>query len=244
MDKANRHENHHRQLLQSIYDIHHGDRERSERIFKQKGDKIRSLREREQRWGVNGQNASWVLDVWEQKATSGVPLLLWWAVEYHNVSSGWRREVASDISRMISMPEIRVALALESDLAVYADTCTIFHTTRTGQVLDNPTKKKLDSSLRSFIKFTEQLTDSIIAFTETTARSTKVLTQLLACALVRKDTLIAVSHAIVTDGDGRWIWKISHRTEQQHRAESGYCSKIEPKKDEKSFGERLNQIAH
>ena len=78
-ERNNHRQRHHRQLLQSIYDLHMIDQSLSQGLMDLLvGDSrinVKVMRERVQRWLVNQRNSSWVIEMMDEKV-NGEPLLL------------------------------------------------------------------------------------------------------------------------------------------------------------------------
>jgi hypothetical protein len=93
---------HHRQLLQSLHDVHKKDRAASRRamatVLEGTGNKftLHTTRERQQRWLVNQRQAAHVLQGLEMKTKDDVPALVAWAHYMVEHSDGWVKRAASE----------------------------------------------------------------------------------------------------------------------------------------------------
>eukprot|EP00978_Attheya_sp_CCMP212_P000714 scaffold1423_cov39-Attheya_sp.AAC.1 len=94
---------HHRQLLQSIHDIHKNDRNASQRAMDtvllgtNNTLKVRTTRERQQRWLVNQRQASFVISGQTIMTTDGVPALLAWALYMYEHSDSWVKRASMEV---------------------------------------------------------------------------------------------------------------------------------------------------
>jgi hypothetical protein len=83
---------HHRQCMQSIYDMFSRDRvvcqSHMDKVLEGAGGslKVKALRERQQQWLANQHNAHWVLEAMDLKTAEGKPALVAWAQRVHDYS--------------------------------------------------------------------------------------------------------------------------------------------------------------
>ena len=132
-EKDNHRQIHHCQLLQSLHDLFSQDRigmqEHMEIILGgQQQLKIKTMRERIQRWLVNQRNASWVLEALSIKLDDGSSALIQWArrIEKYTASSVVR-QIARDVATMLIKPEIITGLYFESALGSYFEITLQWH---------------------------------------------------------------------------------------------------------------------
>jgi hypothetical protein len=113
---------HHRQLLQSLHDIHKNDRLVSQRAMgtvlegTENTFRIKTTRERQQRWLVNQRQALFVLSGLAIMTANGEPALLAWAHYMYEHSDGWVKRASKEVVLMFLMPEIIVALHFEAEV--------------------------------------------------------------------------------------------------------------------------------
>ena len=123
MERGNHRQIHHRQLLQSNHDICKGDRANAQchmnavliGTVSLGKFRLKSCRERQQRWMVNGLYCLYMVNCLEQvKTKDGEEALVMYARRMYEYSEKWRKQAASDVVVMLLMPEIRVALYFRS----------------------------------------------------------------------------------------------------------------------------------
>ena len=131
-ERDNHRQVHHRQLLQSIHDMFTQDRigmqKHMDIILAGKQLKIKTMRERIQRWLANQGNASWVLDALSIKLQDGKSALIQWAmrIEKHTTSPAVR-QIAKDVATMLMKPEVITGLHFESALGSYFEITLQWH---------------------------------------------------------------------------------------------------------------------
>jgi hypothetical protein len=104
---------HHRQLMQTFHDLHSEDPILSQSIMDRtmlgtgKTVRIKTCRERQQRWMVNQKFAKRTNDIIETKTADGQSCLLVWALTLANESSSaWMRCAAKELATWINMPSL------------------------------------------------------------------------------------------------------------------------------------------
>ena len=131
-ERGNHRQTHHRQLLQSLYDLFQLDKLKYQGLMDELLDGsgnqivIKVMRERVQRWLANQKNASWVVETMQIKI-DGIPVLIRWAHLCGELSSDNGRVISEDILRMLHMPEIMVALTFERDIGLYFAVTSRWH---------------------------------------------------------------------------------------------------------------------
>ena len=125
---------HHRQCLQSIYDMFSRDRVvcqmHMNAVLEGTGKSltVKAVRERQQRWLANQRNAHWVLGAMEMKTVEGKPALVAWAQRVREYSNNQIiRRIAKEVATMLLMPAIIVALHFESELGNYFEVTSNWH---------------------------------------------------------------------------------------------------------------------
>ena len=134
-ERNNHRQRHHRQLLQSLYDLFILDRFKHQalmdKLMENSSGKItiKTMRERVQRWLANQRNSSWVLDTLQKMSDDGnTPLLIEWAHSCGDYSTSENTKViARDVVEMLFMPEILVALNFETEMGLYFEITSRFH---------------------------------------------------------------------------------------------------------------------
>eukprot|EP00986_Skeletonema_menzelii_P016679 scaffold15440_cov101-Skeletonema_menzelii.AAC.1 len=128
-ERGNSRQFHPLQLLQSIHDIHSVDTVASQAIIDRllmgtgMKYKLRTNRERPQRWRVNGLFALRIIEMMSIELEDGRNLLTAWAVEMHLVGgkvsgpdSQWMKQTAKEIAVMAQSATIKISLAFEAEL--------------------------------------------------------------------------------------------------------------------------------
>jgi hypothetical protein len=113
-ERDNHSEVHHRQLLESIHDIHVYDPVLSQVVMNQvvidaAGDDvikkltIKTTRERQQRWlVVNQPFARWLVFNLEMKMQDGTPIMWEWSRRLFELGHKWMRRAAGEVRRMLA----------------------------------------------------------------------------------------------------------------------------------------------
>ena len=133
-ERNNHRQRHHRQLLQSLYDLFTLDRLKHQalmdKLMENSSGKItiKTMRERVQRWLANQRNSSWVVDTLQELSDDGTPVLIKWAHSCGDYSTSENTKViAKDVVEMLFMPEILVALNFETEMGLYFEITSRFH---------------------------------------------------------------------------------------------------------------------
>jgi hypothetical protein len=134
-DKQSQHSQvHHRQCMQSIYDMFSRDRvvcqSHMDKVLEGTWQslKVKAMRERQQRWLANQMNAQWVLEAMDLKTADGKPALLAWAQRVREYSHNQIiRRIAKEVATMLFMPQIVLALHFESELDNYFEVTSSWH---------------------------------------------------------------------------------------------------------------------
>ena len=128
---------HHRQLLQSIHSLHTAEPSISQEIMNEVMEdsnkppstyKLKTDRERQQRWLVNQRNAKRILTFLQVTNAFGIPCIIAWAMAFYNWSrSEWQRRVGGEIALWASMPAIVLGLHYEAELGEYFERTYYWH---------------------------------------------------------------------------------------------------------------------
>ena len=137
-ERDNHRQVHHRQLLQSLHSLRYADsayaQARLEEIYEGVAKfKLKTWRERVQRWLVNQRNAKYVLWMLTHKTSDGECALVEWALSYANEKSGWQQTVGQEVATWLQMPEMILALLFESEVGAYFEEVMAWHN-RTGPI--------------------------------------------------------------------------------------------------------------
>eukprot|EP00978_Attheya_sp_CCMP212_P020213 scaffold57562_cov32-Attheya_sp.AAC.1 len=124
---------HHRQLVQSLHDIHKGHKSASQRIMNKVLEDtdlhihVHTERKRQQRWMVVQRMCQWIIDAMSIVTANGEPAMVAWAhamVDYHD---GYQKQASKDVLVMLLMPDIVAALMFEADLGNYFEVTMKWH---------------------------------------------------------------------------------------------------------------------
>ena len=132
-ERGNHRQSHHRQLIQSIHDVHKKVKTLSQKVMDRvlegtgKTIRIHTTRERQQRWLVNSRSCERILHAMATKTVDDKPALLVWAHEMSQHHTGNWRLAAKDVVEMISMPNIMVGVHFEADLGQYFEVTMKWH---------------------------------------------------------------------------------------------------------------------
>lgn len=125
---------HHLQVIQSIHSLRSDDKPLSQAIMDEVMEgsgcaiRLKSARERRQRWLVNQRSAKNVLENLKCLTVDGVPSLVQWGLSWANWSrSDWKRRVGGEIATWLMMPEIILGLQFEAELGDYFETTYYWH---------------------------------------------------------------------------------------------------------------------
>ncbi len=117
---------HHRQLLMSMHSLHSKrpgySQARMDEAMEGTGKKVKlkTKRERQQRWLVNQRFAAYVLTLLDINTTGGVMCLVAWALHFANNSrTDWMRRVGGEIALWLFIPAIILGLFFEAELGNY-----------------------------------------------------------------------------------------------------------------------------
>jgi len=143
-EKGNNRQVHHRQCMQTLHSIVVSDKilaqSLADKILKRNSDetsqdpkrrlkyKIRTFRERQQRWLINGRFAKIILE----GHNLDLPLddhgfWVTWAYEYLPLVSGWKRTALEELITWFMMPEIIVGIQFEAELVDYFEVTYQWH---------------------------------------------------------------------------------------------------------------------
>jgi len=138
-DKGNSRQIHHRQCMQALHDIVICDPDMAQSICDQVLKEyespegllkytIKTMRERMQRWLVNGRNAKHILEGFDLYLHDA-PSNFWvcWATKYLPLVTGWKKTVLEEIIRYFMMDDIIVALQFEAELVDYFEVTYQWH---------------------------------------------------------------------------------------------------------------------
>jgi hypothetical protein len=100
--------------------------------------KIRTWRERQQRWLVNQRFATQILLMMSFNTSGGIICLVAWAMYFANHSrSSWKARVGKEVATWLSMPSIVLGLHYESEIGQYFEEVYAFHN-RPGPLYTRP----------------------------------------------------------------------------------------------------------
>ncbi|KAL7541570.1 hypothetical protein ACHAWF_006970, partial [Thalassiosira exigua] len=156
-DQGNNRQVHHRQLLQTIHDIFICDPDFAQAIANKILEeleieyKIKTIRERIQRWLCNGRNAKYILEGFDLDLPDGNFWVLW-AKEYHQFVDSWKKLALEEIVRFFLMEEIVVGLQFEAELVDYFEVTSAWHA-YPGELTSRPGFRMMEfpKLLREFI---------------------------------------------------------------------------------------------
>jgi hypothetical protein len=123
-ERNNHRQTHHRQLIQSIHDIHKKAKKLSQKVMDQvlegtgETRRIHMTKER-QLWLVNSRSCERILHAMMTKTMNGTPGLLVWAQEMSQHHTRNWRLAARDVMEMFSMPSVMVGVHFEANLGRY-----------------------------------------------------------------------------------------------------------------------------
>ena len=133
-EKGQNRQCHHRQLMQTFHDLHSDDPMLSQAIMDRimlgtgKTVRIKTCRERQQRWMVNQKFAKRICEIINTKTTDGQSCLLVWAITLANESSSaWIRCAAQELATWINMPSLILGLHFEAELGSYFEETMAWH---------------------------------------------------------------------------------------------------------------------
>jgi hypothetical protein len=129
-DRGNYNLVHHRQFMQSLYDIVTHDKELAQSIMDDlaEGIKLKVVRERKQRWLVNQLMAGRTLEWIRHTLPNGKSLLVEWALTLAVRTNGkWVPEQAKHVARMAAMPTIEFALQVEAESGEWYGSTMAWH---------------------------------------------------------------------------------------------------------------------
>ena len=130
---------HHRQCLMSMHSLHSDDQPYSQAIMDRvmagkESVKVRTWKERQQRWLVNQRFARKVLAMHAFTTANDVVCLIAWALYFANFCrSGWKSRVGREVATWMSIPAIILGLNFESELGNYFEESYAWHN-RTGPI--------------------------------------------------------------------------------------------------------------
>lgn len=133
-ERGNHQMMHHRQLLQNLHSIHTDDpvlsQAAADAVLADKGAsyRIRTSRERQERWLVNQRHAARVIEGLELLGDD-LETSFWvqWARYLHERSDGWKRRSLGETILMFLKPDIIVGLHFEAELKNYFETTYEWH---------------------------------------------------------------------------------------------------------------------
>jgi hypothetical protein len=120
-ERDNHEQVHHLQLMQSIHSLCADDagyaQARLDEIMEGvETFRLRTVRERQQRWLVNQVNARNLLDMLQHRTADGDNALVAWALSYHNERSGWQQRVGGEVATWLQTPSLILGLLSESEM--------------------------------------------------------------------------------------------------------------------------------
>jgi hypothetical protein len=135
-ERDNHSEVHHRQMMQSLHDIHASDRIFSQNAMdsvlkdSEHGSvKVKTTRERQQRWMVNQRFAGWIYKhVEDVKTAEGHPALVAWAkYMFQTTDSAWVKRAAKEVMLMLLNKNVFIGIIFEMELGAYFETTMAWH---------------------------------------------------------------------------------------------------------------------
>ena len=123
---------HHRQTLMTMHSIHSDDRACSQammnRVVGSNIVKLKTWRERQQRWLVNQRYATYIIQLLKKRDPDGIVCLVAWGMWFANYSrSDWKRQAGKEVAIWLSMPPILLGLHFESELGNYFEQGYAWH---------------------------------------------------------------------------------------------------------------------
>ena len=124
-ERNNHRQRHHRQCMQSIYDLMKIDPITHQALMDELLEatdmniKIKVMRERVQQWLANQRNASWIVEMYNQKIDNESVLILWAHAVGNHSNSENVKTIAKDVIEMLLMPQIIIALNFEREMGLY-----------------------------------------------------------------------------------------------------------------------------
>lgn len=135
-EKGDSRQFHHRQFMQTLHDLASVDPERAQNIAEKVLERcgvpkdsyiIKTVRERIQRWLVNGRNAKHILEGLELELGDAHNFWAEWASEYLPLCSGWMVQALNEVITMSGSDEIAIGLQFEAELVDYFEVTYQWH---------------------------------------------------------------------------------------------------------------------
>ena len=140
-EKGNNRQVHHRQAMQTLHDIVSSDptladivaEEVLDKIYEDTGNKyeykIKTWRERIQRWLVNGRFAKKIMEGVDLLSNENESANFWvlWGLHYLPLVDGWKHTAVEEIIQFFLMPEIIVGIQFEAELVDYFEVTYLWH---------------------------------------------------------------------------------------------------------------------
>lgn len=123
---------HHRQCMMTMHSVHSDDAPYSQSVMDRLMGagvvKVRTWRERQQRWLVNQRFARVVLTTMAMLTADNISCYVAWGMCFANTSpSQWKSRAGKEIATWLSMPLIVLGLHFESELGDYFEECYAWH---------------------------------------------------------------------------------------------------------------------